>query len=86
MILEEPTRKEIERYFKARYDFEEATKDQRGGLNDVKKTLSKVMQVKPRTLNDAYKSWKKKCSGETEEDDTAEVTLIVSAVIEKTVS
>jgi hypothetical protein len=80
MVFEDVTKKEVEKYFKARYSFEDDTKTLRGGLNDTKKSLSKVMQVKPKTLNDAFKSWKKKIEGSDEEDDSAEVLEIVEAI------
>lgn len=81
MVLENVTKQELLKYFKTRYDFEESTKTSRGGLNDFKKRLSKVMQIKPKDVNEAYKMWKQKCEGEDIEDNSAIVLEIVEAVL-----
>jgi hypothetical protein len=73
--------KEVEKYFRERYDFEEANHDKLTGFNNVKKYLAKIMKVKGKDIQAAYRRWKEINSGE--EDNSIVIDEIVNNIIKK---
>lgn len=73
MVLDERNINQVEEYFRERYDFEDRVKTERSGFNDLKKRIAEVLGVKPKDINDAYRSWKKKRQGEDNSDIVVEI-------------
>jgi hypothetical protein len=73
MVIDEHVKKQVEDYFRSRYDFEDRVKVERSGYTDLKKTIAQVLDVKPKDVNDAYREWKKQRTGEDNSDIVVEI-------------